>query len=203
MSWASNEVVEILTFLLPGFVAAAVFYPLTSHPKPSTFASVVQALIFTMIVQAIIYLLPLDVLSKWLGSKDEGMVVISVSVLAAVALGLVATWVSNHDKLHAVLRWLTITRATSYPSEWYSSFVNHEGTYVVLHLEEERRLYGWLEEWPSSPERGHFRIAEASWLYDDSQVELANVTALVIPVDRVEMVEFIQPEKRDKGLSHG
>ena len=139
MSWASNEVVEMLTFLLPGFVAAAVFYPLTSHPKPSTFASVVQALIFTMIVQAIIYLLPLDVLSKWLGSKDEGMVVISVSVLAAVALGLVATWVSNHDKLHAVLRWLTITRATSYPSEWYSSFVNHEGTYVVLHLEDERR----------------------------------------------------------------
>ena len=73
-----------------------------------------------------------------------------------------------------------------------------EGTYVVLHLEDERRLYGWLEEWPSSPELGHFRIAEASWLYDDAQVELANVTALVIAVDRVEMVEFVQPEKRTR-----
>ena len=33
MKWASGEVVGILTFLLPGFVAAAIFYSLTSYPK--------------------------------------------------------------------------------------------------------------------------------------------------------------------------
>ena len=54
MSWASGEVVGILTFLLPGFVAAAIFYSLTSHPKPGAFERVVQALIFTMVVRAII-----------------------------------------------------------------------------------------------------------------------------------------------------
>ena len=46
MSWASSEVVSVLTFLLPGFVAAAVFYSLTSHPKPrraSTCEAPVQA----------------------------------------------------------------------------------------------------------------------------------------------------------------
>ena len=37
MNWASGEVVGILTFLLPGFVAAAVFHSLTSHPKPDAF----------------------------------------------------------------------------------------------------------------------------------------------------------------------
>ena len=57
MSWASSEVVGVLTFLLPGFVAAAIFYSLTSHPKPGAFDRVIQALIFTVIGQAIVALL--------------------------------------------------------------------------------------------------------------------------------------------------
>ena len=35
MGWASSEVVSVLSFLLPGFVAAAVFHSLTSYPKPN------------------------------------------------------------------------------------------------------------------------------------------------------------------------
>ena len=54
MSWASSETVTVLTFLLPGFVAAAIFYSLTSHPKPSDLERVIQALIFTVIGQAIV-----------------------------------------------------------------------------------------------------------------------------------------------------
>ncbi len=53
MNWASGEVIGVLTFLLPGFVAAAIFYSLTSHPKPTAFDRVVQALIFTVIGNAI------------------------------------------------------------------------------------------------------------------------------------------------------
>ena len=57
MNWASSETVKILAFLLPGFVAAAVFYSLTSHPKPSQFERVVQALVFTAIVQGLALLI--------------------------------------------------------------------------------------------------------------------------------------------------
>ena len=53
MNWAASEAVAVLTFLLPGFVSAAVFYSLTSHPKPNEFGRVIQALIFTIIVQAV------------------------------------------------------------------------------------------------------------------------------------------------------
>ena len=57
MNWASSEVVGVLTFLLPGFVAAAIFYSLTSHPRPGAFDRVIQALIFTVIGQAIVALI--------------------------------------------------------------------------------------------------------------------------------------------------
>ena len=53
MSWASSEVVNVLTFLLPGFVTAFVFHSLTSHPRLKEFDRVVQALIFTILIQAI------------------------------------------------------------------------------------------------------------------------------------------------------
>lgn len=52
VAWASSEAIGILMFLLQGFLAAAIFYSLTSHPKPDAFGQVIQALIFTVIVQA-------------------------------------------------------------------------------------------------------------------------------------------------------
>ena len=41
--WANNTI-EVLNFLVPGFIAAAVYYGLTSAPKPNTFERLIQAL---------------------------------------------------------------------------------------------------------------------------------------------------------------
>ena len=187
MSWASNEVVEILTFLLPGFVAAAIFYSLTSHPKPSAFERVVQALIFTMVVQTIIVFLDLALGANLLGQWEPGL-----SVLVAVILALLATYVSNNDTAHWILRRLRFTRETSFPTEWYSSFSRHHGCYVVLHLTGQRRIYGWPEEWPSRPDEGHFRISRGEWLVEGEAQALAGVSAILIPASEVEMVEFME-----------
>ena len=177
--------VGILTFLLPGFVAAAIFYSLTSHPKPGAFDRVVQALIFTTIGQAIVALL-LVIDSQWLKNWEPAL-----SVLIAVILGLVASYASNRDTAHRILRRLGVTRETSYPSEWYSAFSRHHGCFVVLHLKGQRRLYGWPEEWPSHPEEGHFRVAEAEWLVENERKPATGVSAILIPSGEVEMVEFL------------
>lgn len=44
----------LLTFLLPGFLSAWIFYGLTSHPKPTQFERTVEALVFTFVVQALV-----------------------------------------------------------------------------------------------------------------------------------------------------
>ncbi|KAF3978748.1 MAG: hypothetical protein HFP77_00315, partial [Methylococcales symbiont of Iophon sp. n. MRB-2018] len=54
MGSISNNIVTILQFLLPGFIAAWIFYSLTSYSKPSQFERVVQALIFTLFIQALV-----------------------------------------------------------------------------------------------------------------------------------------------------
>ena len=194
MSWASSEVVTVLSFLLPGFVATAVFHSLTSHPKPSEIDRIVQALIFTTIVQAIAEAI------LWLGRLFESETLwgrdleILVSVVIAIGVALVAAFMANHDTLHYCLRRLGLTKETAYPSEWYSSFYRNSKCYVVLHLQGQRRLYGWPEEWPSRPDQGHFRIAEGEWLVEDKRIAAEGVIAIVVPAREVEMVEFMMNE---------
>ena len=190
MNWATGEVVGVLEYLLPGFVAAAIFHSLTSHPKPTAFDRVVQALIFTIIGNAIATV----ILSYSLRTENAGWInnwEPIVSILVAVILALIASHASNRDSAHRILRRLGFTRETSHPSEWYSAFSRHDDCYVVLHLKGQRRLYGWPEEWPSHPEEGHFRIAEGEWLVDDERIPAEGVAAILIPASEVEMVEFL------------
>ena len=194
MSWASSEAVAVLSFLLPGFVAVAVFHMFTSHPKPSEFERIVQALIFTIVVQAIAELV------LWIGRllghetlwTDQTAIVVAVGI--ALILGFIAVFFSNTDTLHRFVRFLRLTRETSYSSEWYSAFHHNPDCYVVLHLQGQRRLYGWPEEWPSRPDQGHFRIAEGEWLVGDERRPADGVVSIVVPAREVDMVEFLRME---------
>lgn len=190
MAWPSSEVIDVLVFLLPGFVAASIFYSLTSHPKPVAFDRVIQALVFTVIVQVTVTVISIVTNVTW---KEDLTPVISV--LIAVVLALITVYWSNNDLIHRILRRLNVTKETSYPSQWYSTFWRLEGCYVVLHLKGERRLYGWPEEWPSQTDRGHCRISEGEWLTDNNKNDgksAPEISAILIPAIDVEMVEFVE-----------
>ncbi len=120
---------------------------------------------------------------------------ISVSVLCAVGIALVAVYFTNHDTLHRFLRRIRITRETSYPSEWYSAFSENPDCYAVLHLSGQRRLYGWPREWPSYPDRGHFIISDGEWLSDDERIPVASGSVIVVLGQAVEMIESHKPDQ--------
>ncbi|MXY72700.1 MAG: hypothetical protein F4Y97_06625 [Dehalococcoidia bacterium] len=191
MPWASSEVINVLAFLLPGFVAAAIYYSLTSHPKPSAFERLIQALIFTAVIQASVSLLPDSLPSPEIDIGADAPWDPAWPVAIAVILALIVVVVVNYDLAHSLLRWLRITRENAYSSEWDSSLARNDGSYVVVHLAGERRLYGWPDEWPNDPKRGHFRITQAEWLTDEGPRPLENVSGVLIPVGEVEMVEFV------------
>ena len=193
MSWATSEIVAVLAFLLPGFVGAAAFYSLTSHPKPSEFGQVVQALVFTTVGQAVAWLIRL-LASVWWEYQWPAGLELTVAVASAVGVALLAAYAANHDALHRPLRWLGVTMETSYPSEWYSAFAEYDGCYVMLYLKDKRHLYGWLEEWPSNPGEGYFRISEVVWFIDGRRIPATDVAATLVAASDVEMVEFNKGE---------
>jgi hypothetical protein len=194
MDVPTAHLVEALTFLLPGFITASIYFALTPAPRPIPFERIVQALIFTMVVQASLFAIRessfgLSALGIVLG-RWTSEVQLVWSVILGLLLGLLLAWTSNRDKVHALLRRLGITTQTSFASEWYGALCRNNG-YVVLHLKGNRRLYGWPEEWPSVAECGHFVIAKGEWLDEDRRIELAGVDRILIRADEVEMVELM------------
>ena len=86
------------------------------------------------------------------------------SVMLAVVVGVAFSVCANWGVLHRVLRWLRLTKRTSFPSEWYSALHRFNKGELVLHLKSDRRLKGWADEWPDYPDRGHFIIQFPVWL---------------------------------------
>ena len=194
MDIPSESAVALLTFLLPGFISAAILYALTPNPRPSPFESTVLALIFTILVQAGVVIVReafLLVGRLWaFGIWNEDSRLVS-SVLFAGVLGLLLAYWRNHDTIHRLLRRMGITLQTSYASEWYGAlFTNTQ--FVVLHLKGDRRLYGWADRWPSEPTSGHFVISQPQWLTDGAPIDLAQVSTMLVASADVEMVEFVK-----------
>ena len=193
MTQINGQIVDLLVFLLPGFISTSVFSLLTSYPRPSPFERIIHALIFTFIIY---------VLNQWVNELITDKVFsetssLTWSVLIAVILGIVAAIIMNNDLLHRFARFVRITRESSYSSEWYSAFSNQSENYVLLHLYDGRIVFGWPTEWPSSPNEGHFRIDEAEWgsLNEDSSDTNSKdnyITTLLVPVRDVQLVEFVK-----------
>ena len=201
MELPTRALIDLLTYLLPGFIAAAILFSLTPSPKPPPFERIVQALIFTIVVQVVVLGVrhTLTGLGGLIGSvgrwSEESRLV--CSVISAVVLGLLLAALANNDKLHSLLRLLRITNQTSYTSEWYGALSQNQG-WLVLHMTGNRRLYGWPEEWPSVPDRGHFVIAQPQWLLQDGTVQVpTGVVRTLVPASDVELVEFVDRSKHE------
>jgi hypothetical protein len=199
MTQLPSDAIELLAFLLPGFAAAWIFYGLTSHPKPSQFERVVQALIFTFVIQAFLPLLRVlflklgeaVTLGHW-GKESE----LFGSLFLALVLGGLVAYCTNNDSFHRKLRSLGFTSRTSHPSEWFCAFTENI-TYVILHLKDGRRLYGWPKEWPIDPDKGQFYIQVPSWIDAEANtIDLPQLDGILVHVKDVDWVEFIRQEEQ-------
>jgi hypothetical protein len=207
MEWTSDHVIGVISALLPGFVAAWVFYSCTAHPKPSPFERVVQALIFMAFVLPITALLReasylvgqhLFVIGTWTPEVNAGW-----SLPIAIGLGLVFAICSNKDCFHKKLRDRGWTKRTAHPSEWFSAF-NGEERYVTLHLKDRRRIHGFPKQWPDQPTTGHFLLIGAEWLSDESRVSLPATHTLMIPAKSVSFVEIMfEPDEIQEPCKNG
>lgn len=195
MDGLGQEAIHLLQYLLPGFLAAWIFYGLTPYDLPSQFERVVHALILTLIIQTFVFFEAwlLDSLGRpWLLSVSDESSRLIASTTNALFVGIIFAFCANHDTFHRMLRFLNITQETSYSSEWFGTFCENV-TFVVLQLKDERRIYGWPQEWPSDYKDGHFLLLTPSWLLPDGSEEpVTGVSSILINVIDVEWVEFME-----------
>lgn len=205
MGLIAKDLPTLIFMVLPGFLAAGVFYTLTAHPKSTEFERLIQALIFTAILKpltaaahglmttlggAVVLGRRIVVLGRWTEDVELGW-----SLFLALLVGLLFAYSANSDKFHKFFRLMGITTRTSYPSEWYGAFVERR-RWVILNLTDDRRLYGWPVEWPDQPDKGHFVLDQPEWLLDNNErAPLYQVAVFLIPAGDVKMVEFLKEDE--------
>lgn len=192
----SKDVVALLQYLAPGFLVAWVYFGLTSHIKPSQFERVVQALIFTVVVQAIVTCEQwlLEHMGRYfsfgLWTANSALV---ASLITAISLGFAFATLNNADTLHTLARKFRLSTRSGYPSEWFASFYTCP-THVVLQLKDGTRIFGWPSRWPSD-KNGHFLVTNAMREVDGEQQDLAHLEGILVDASEVSFVEFAKPEK--------
>ena len=196
MGETSKDVLALLTQLMPGFLTAWVVYGLTTYTKPPQFERVVQALIYSFIVNALVALLEIVLLraGKYvrLGTWDRPAELVT-STLTALCLGLILSFYMRNDSFFRLARRLRLTTRTPYPTEWYGAFAT-KTLYVVLHLSGGRRISGYPVEWPTESASGHFRLTNAAWIDDENaEKPLDSDYSILLEAQQVEMVEFLKP----------
>ncbi len=208
MDMLDSGILTVIYRLLPGFVSAWIFYGFTAHPKKDPFERVVQALIFTVLAEFFVLCLSfvfLRIGHYFLFGTWTEDVAFFWRFVVAVVIGLVATVIVNTNWFRDCqdapwYKWLPkkcrdgfptwFTKRTTYPSEWYSAF-HRSPCYAFLNLTGERRLYGWVEEFPDSSSSGHFSIMEPAWVLDDNTLApVLTIERMLIPAAEVEIVEF-------------
>lgn len=192
----SSELMQLLQFLFPGFITLVLLYNLTSYSKPSSFKKIVLALVFTSLInllgKIVEWLLRFREVEIKVGQWNE-LPSLVLTIALSVILALVLAYFANNDRIHKFLRRIRITRETSFSSELYGSLLDK--TWIVLHFHDERRLYGWLVEWPSEPTKGHFIIRNPSWIGKDNREELiAGISDILIKANDVRWIEFVEGE---------
>jgi len=199
MNVITNELIALFNFLLPGFITSFLFYALTSFPKKSEFEAVVIALIYTIVINALVEIAgvifiaigSLLVIGEWNPLSKTVW-----SIIIAVCIGLLWSYIYNNDRIHKFLRRLKITTKSSYPSEWYGAFAEN-ASYIILDLKDDRRIMGLPSEWPDDPEKGYFVLGDAKWLVVDHDgktgaIPLETIDKILIAANNVEMVEFLK-----------
>ena len=188
-----KEIIPILIFLLPGFLTGKMLDLLVVAKPKDVFDRIVQAFVFTFI-----NLLCFSVV-RWLLEKFSGHQFdheqfftvgnLLITIFCAVGIALICSYEVRNEWLINWLREKKITKKGYKPSTWLETF-EHVEKYVVVHLNDGRRVYGWPTYYSDEPEERAIYLEDASWL--DDQNNLINNPPISIFLDEKTGIQFIE-----------
>jgi hypothetical protein len=203
------EALSILVFLIPGLISSVILDSIVVRPEKSKWDTVSDALIFSLITYAIIFVWT-DIWPVTLSPKEvAGQVTYSVnfnsgvmwqvlglSLVLPIALGASIT----HDLHMWALRKLQITKLTARHNIWLDVFSNHGKRLVAVNLEDGRRVIGWPMHYSDNIENQSLYLKQAAWVHSGGEYERIPGHGLFIAKsDYIETIEFLRyPERKEQ-----
>jgi Family of unknown function (DUF6338) len=194
-----KDLIPILVFLLPGFVSTGIVSLLVVRRPVEPFARVVEAVIFTTINLIVFAVLKrLLALAPFLTIHSRNFFTagnLALMGFCAVLVGLVWSYEANNQRLFTFLQRLRITIKTTRPSIWIDVFSENDD-YVVAHLQDGRRVYGWPSLYSDDPVDRAIYLTEATWLDQDGRsINDPPIGILLDKESRIAFIEFVSEKE--------
>ena len=189
-----KELIPILVFLLPGFLTCKVLDILVIRKERDTFDKFVQALVFTfanlalfVVVRAVVEFFTDVEFDRQ--SLSVGNVILMT--FCSVGIGLACAYEIRNELILGLLHRRNFTKKTYNLSTWIDTFSVSE-KFVVVHLEDGRRIYGWPKFYSDEPGERAVFLQDATWL-DESNKPLNDplISILLDEKSGIQFVEFI------------
>lgn len=202
-----SELIPILVFLLPGLLTMGVIEVLVVSRPRDTFDKVVLAFVLTFLN------LLLFSVARWSLEKigwcfcstwqfdhvnfytPGNLILIMV---CAVGLGVVWSYEATNERLLERLRLKNITTKTHKPSTWREAFIHHKGRWMVVHLKDGRRIYGYPLHYSDEPDERAIHLSPATWLIDEKDGTTKQSPPTTLLLDNnigIEFIEFVEEPK--------
>jgi hypothetical protein len=170
------QAIQILIFLIPGFISGIILDNLVVRKAKSEFGTVIEALIFSLII--------LVIYSQVISKSPIELTVINAPATAStstytlnsqgflwlfvfsVLLPLPIAFLMTYDLHMKLLRFLHITKRTARENVWLDTFLD-EQRYVVINFTDGRRITGWPKYYSDDKDSQYVYLTNAAWIVEN------------------------------------
>ena len=200
------QAIQILIFLIPGFIASKALDTLTVRkPDHKEIESVIEALIFSMLIYTLVSFaglkspVALDTLQTTVIYPEPWSFV--WLILASMTLPLLFAGIVNNDLHMRLARWLKITKKTSRLSVWNDAFYDKKAR-VFINFLDEKRLFGWVEHFSDYPDKPFLYVTHPQWVKGEEYLPLEGVEGILItPEQKIAYLEFLKDDISEKEIA--
>ena len=196
------QALQILLFLIPGFISSAMLYSLVIRHDKSELSRIIEALVFSLLTYALYSLIKMPLPISLLKAGEEINYTLNPLgflwlVLISIALPLLLSLFITNDWHMKIARKLLITRRTARTSVWFDVFYDIK-KHIIINFENGRRIFGWPMYYSNDPEKQYIFLHKPAWIVKDAKkgeekyVDLAIEGILITPEQRIESIEFLQ-----------
>jgi hypothetical protein len=194
------QAIQILIFLIPGFIADSVYNGLVVRRQPKEFKLIIEALIFSVLIYTPFYYI-FEAQPILFTKKDDLIIYsfngtsLSILLLFSLLVPIVFSYIVNNDIHLKILRFFKITPKTSGETVWLDVFYKYKNP-IIINFEDGRRIYGWPMYYSETPQNPYIFLYKPKWIDDKNEfIELNNEGILITPEMKIQSIEFLKKEK--------
>ncbi len=186
----SFEALQVILYLLPGFVTLRVKELLSFPNKMSDISRTIDGVALTFLNLSIFFAIRLLAPDILLFIKYLDIIIL---FLIAVILGVILG--SNYltSKFYSLLQLLRLTNMTGRIDAWSDAFNNIRGIYVKVYLADGLKYIGWPKYYSDDPEVKELFLADAYFISNTESTKIEGPGVLIPATSDIIAIEFLDP----------